>query len=181
MHEGTCKGDISKARIRELIALSDTKKDFVRYREELKRQGVEINLAWQMAWKKIEPLHDQKVLALAHAKVADLINPVSGGGLVSTDASETGPHKGSVNFRSDIEWAYLNKNNKDALPGDAPNIGAYGLMLWARDNAHEFYTSIFSKVLPSKAAIDADAVKSDDGGVIGLLAEIERDIAHEAA
>jgi hypothetical protein len=177
VHEGTCKGEISKTKIRELIALSDTKRDFIRYREEFKRQGIETNLSWQMAWKKVEPLHDQRILALASSKVAGLINPLRPAELLSAEVCQEKPKSGAVNFRSDIEWAYLNKNNKDATPDDAPNIGAWGMMTWAREHAHEFYMSIFTKVLPSKAAIDADAVKSDDGGVIGLLDEIERDIA----
>jgi hypothetical protein len=176
-HEPKPEGWLAKSKIRaNLEAVDLFKVPFVRLREDLKDGGLSPDQAWQQAWLDVKPLYDQRVFDLAQQSVARVTHPQQTGQLISPEVFEVLERKGGVNFRSDIEWVYSNLSNKDVLPGDSPNTGAWAMLDWARQNKHEFFTSLFAKVLPTKSQIDADQAKVDDGGAIRLIAECERDL-----
>lgn len=78
------------------------------------------------------------------------------------DPTPDGPQK---QFRrEDVEWVYQNLDT-DASRADAPSPGAFGLREWAKKpgNKGEFYRNFLAKLLPSKAQVDADAARIDDG------------------
>jgi hypothetical protein len=167
------QGWLAKSKIRANLEAVDLFKDpFVKIRENLKDGGLSPDQAWQQAWLDVKPLYDQRVFDLATQSVARVTQPQSTGQLISVETTEN--YKGGVNFRSDIEWVYCNLGNKDVLPGEAPNTGAWVMLDYARHNKHEFFSSLFAKVLPSKSQIDADQAKVDDGGAIRLIEECER-------
>jgi hypothetical protein len=57
----------------------------------------------------------------------------------------------------DVRWVYENIELDEVNMEDCPSSGAYGLWQWARlpQNKGDFYRSIWSKLLPSKAVIDS--------------------------
>jgi hypothetical protein len=67
----------------------------------------------------------------------------------------------------DTLWAYENLSNRRATPGDAPSLGAWSLLQWARQYKNRF----FEQVLPrAMAAHDSN----DEQNERTSIAEIER-------
>lgn len=174
-HEPHPPGWLSKAKIRERLEKVDLFGMFKDARENFKDQGLSPDQSWQAAWQKLQPIYDDRVLKLASKSIAETIRPVEPrqvlAGAVFCD--EESAAKGvAVNFRSDIEWVYRHLAH-DVLPTEAPNSGAWRLLEWARSNEKDFFLGLFQKVLPTKAQLDEEQSKADDGGVIRLLDEVE--------
>jgi hypothetical protein len=65
------------------------------------------------------------------------------------DSTFTAVHK-------DILWAYNNFEVSDVSPNEAPSRGAWGLMMWGRENRDKFFSQIFSRVIVNEKYIEEE-------------------------
>ncbi len=97
------------------------------------------------------------------------------------DPWEGRPH---VPTRKAVMWVFENLPKKGLEPADSPSAGAWGLLLWAQEsgaNAADFYRSIWSKTLPTKAQIDHEAEATHTDRDLGAMLELLVDAANKGS
>jgi len=71
----------------------------------------------------------------------------------------------------DTLWVYDHLTNKGATAEAAPSLGAWSLLLWARESRNRFFEQVLPKAMSAKKKVEADKHHvSDDKG----LEEIEK-------
>jgi hypothetical protein len=54
----------------------------------------------------------------------------------------------------DVLWCYSRIDDPDANTGTAPSVGAWNLLLWAREERDHFYETALPRALTSKAMVE---------------------------
>ena len=75
-------------------------------------------------------------------------------------------HEKKHDVRKAFEWVGAHMAYRDLKPSDAPNPLAWGIYKWAQSSRvawGEFWKTYLSRLLPTKASIDAEARFADDG------------------
>ena len=65
-------------------------------------------------------------------------------------------------YKDAIVWVSEVLHAADVVPQDAPSAVAANLLIWARRNDDEFYKTYFTKLLPTKMAVEGDSEESLD-------------------
>ena len=87
--------------------------------------------------------------------------------------------KPPCNVLDEIEWVRQNLQHTGADLCDAPSMGAWSMLLWARGNEAEFFKNIVTKTLPSKGQLDREYANRDQGEVQLEFIERLRGVAEE--
>jgi len=175
---------VSKSQLRNWLMEKGHWKRFVEIRESLKEQGVDAGDAWGQAVSVLEreleegPEEDH-VKSVEVGESRPVSAPVVQASVSDMDGDKVG--KSSFLGRScstpeTVEWVAANVMLEDAVPEDAPSPEAWGMLCWARrsnTNEAQFWGQIYTKLLPSRTSLEADARYRDDGrqlmGLIDLL------------
>jgi hypothetical protein len=145
------------------------------YRDEMRRQFKRegksreeaVKASWQAMLEKYPPLAE----------------PESNGEIdMMPDDEETGDidalldrvDSGAPDLVRDVIWSYENLENPRARPADAPSLGAWGLLKWARGDRDHFFERMLSKAMAAKVKGAESAPASDDPDLEDLEAEIRR-------
>lgn len=84
----------------------------------------------------------------------------------------------------DLKWVFQALGAKDLKPADAPSSGAWALLTTLQNDElllKGFYTTVFPKLLPSKAQIDKGEDRVDDGRkLFGLIEQLLREPPDDA-
>lgn len=78
---------------------------------------------------------------------------------------------GSVNWKENVEWVYLNLNVKRVDPKTAPSSGALAMLTWARQNTDQFWRYVEKAMVSTK---DDDRNLELERKDRFLVAEIEK-------
>lgn len=78
-------------------------------------------------------------------------------------------------FVEDAMWAYESLNAKGMDPKKAPSPGAWGLLIWARDNRDKFFSTVFPKALAmvNKEEEDDPEVKKELANIDDLWQKLD--------
>lgn len=88
--------------------------------------------------------------------------------------------KPPCNVIDEIEWARQNLDHTGADLCDAPSMGAWSMLKWARENPAEFFKSVVTKTLPTRGQLDREYTNRDQGEVQLEFVERLRKIAQES-
>lgn len=61
----------------------------------------------------------------------------------------------------DTLWAYENLENKQARPEDAPSVGAWSLLKWARDYRNRFFEQLVPRAMAARAKQEETSAEAD--------------------
>ena len=129
------------------------------YRDTIKRNlrkdGVDKDEAnetsWQLTIEKFPPLpKEEKPKEEKPAKKKE--EPTEAIELI--DVEKMSAKSSEPDLARDIIWAYDNAANAKAKPEDAPSVGAWSLLKWARDNRNRFFEQLVPKAMATKAKED---------------------------
>ncbi len=73
----------------------------------------------------------------------------------------------------DTLWVYQNIENRGVKPENAPSLGAWSLLKWARDYRNRFFEQILPKALVNKPANETEGTRRERKSI----AEVERSFA----
>lgn len=150
----------SRGRLEQRLQREGRWEAFTAYKEELKSTGLSGSEAYQRAVAEFaKPL------------------PVEGGAGLVPQAVFDGK---TVPSRAAVEWVAKHLQVAELGPEDAPSGEAWSLLAWARSDAEamrDFWKSVYPKILPSKAQIEADdATRGDDGrDLYDLISRVEKE------
>ena len=85
----------------------------------------------------------------------------------------------SPDFARDVFWVYHNLSNHGVAPEDAPGLGAWNMLNWARGAKNRFFEQVLPKVQAEKAKQDKDKEVVFDPSLERceeLLAEVEKEM-----
>lgn len=84
----------------------------------------------------------------------------------------------------DLKWVFQALGAKGLTPADAPSAGAWALLTTLQTDEvllKGFYTTVFPKLLPSKAQIDKGEDRVDDGRkLFGIIEQLLREPPDDA-
>lgn len=86
-----------------------------------------------------------------------------------------------VDLSADIRWVYSQLENKRVRPDQAPNAGAWSLLVWARKYQSRFFEQLLPKAL-AKGTDDGEGVKREKRRIEDielLIAKLEEDSKQE--
>ncbi len=93
--------------------------------------------------------------------------------------------KSGSTFRQDVQWVYDIFSDKTIRPDDAPSVGAWGLLQWARDsNRAKFYADLVPRYVAAyeeKEEKAAKSAKGEDGVLHSLIDALETEKLREQA
>ena len=158
-------GVVHKSKIKRHVQELGREAEFKRRREELKREGVPIDEAWQRAYRDIVDMYGTELPGGEETVPVDDSGPVAKTptNRRAADSSRDRDAK-PASEREIVRWVFYNMSNRDVTEDDAP-LGAWGLLEWVRDsplNKTEFIR-IWAKLLPSKAELEKADRFTDDG------------------
>jgi hypothetical protein len=168
---------VAKAQLRDHLTEQGLWQRFVAIRESLKAQGVDAAEAWREAAVALESeMGDGSGKAVEGAERA----PVSPIKAITGDISEDRVEKGmfigkGCSTPETVEWVAANVMVGDVEAEDAPSPEAWGMLCWARrsnTNEAQFWGQIYTKLLPSRTSLEAEARYRDDGRSILNLIEV---------
>ena len=126
----------------------------------------------QVNWERVRELREQGLdaaTALAQTRTEHEVESA----VEAIDLDDDGEATGSCPTAQSVEWVADNLENKSVKPSDAPSATSWGLLKWATSSpvsTAEFYKSVWSKMLPSRAELENQARYSDTGLEIAELA-----------
>tara|TARA_R100000995_G_C3481118_1_gene123965 strand:- start:1959 stop:2612 length:654 start_codon:yes stop_codon:yes gene_type:complete len=177
-------------------------KRFVEIREGMKGDGVDASDAWGHAAAALEKEleegreedHVGGDVEVEKVKPRPMPAPVVQASVSDMDGDRVSKRSfigRSCSTPETVEWVAANVLLEDAVPEDAPSPEAWGMLCWARrsnTNEAQFWGQIYTKLLPSRTSLEADARYRDDGrqlsGLIDLLqmeADNEKETPREVA
>ena len=136
--------------------------DASEYRDEVRKQlqsegkkRQEANEgAWEAMLEKYPPVDDEAVEDVTDDNCAEI-------------AELAARSKGQeFDVIGDARWVYEQLSNGDVTPLDAPSLGAWGLLEWARtssSNQKQFYTTFGAKLL-----VEQEEAKAGEAGLCGV-------------
>jgi hypothetical protein len=137
------------------------------YVKKLRAEGMKRALAVEQAWEKmaelypplpvIEPVQPdvQPAEELADVELAALLKKSDDNG---------------ANLVRDTLWVYQNLENHSAQPSDAPGLGAWSLLKWAREYRNRFFEQILPKAMAAELRGEGEKRRHKDMGI----EEVER-------
>ena len=87
-------------------------------------------------------------------------------------------YDGHPDMSRDILWVYENLARSDILAKDAPSLGAWGLLQWARENRNQFFERLLSKAMATKEKQSYEQQVEEDPG-IEFIDKMIKDMLHE--
>lgn len=130
-------------------------------------KGAASEMAWTSMLERFTPL---PVEELPSRPVGEAVEKMSDEDL---DALLAKSGDGKPDFHADVMFAYWNLENYRAKPADAPSMGAWSVLQFARGNRNRF----FEQVLPKALAKTHD--EQEDDAPLDDLTEIRRHL-HDA-
>ena len=124
-------------------------------------------------WQRVRELREEGLdaaAALAQARQEYEVDAA----VDDLDLDDDGEATGSCPTARSVEWVADNIENKSVKASDAPSATAWGLLKWATSSpvsTAEFYKTVWSKMLPSRAELDNQGRYADDGSECIELAE----------
>jgi hypothetical protein len=90
--------------------------------------------------------------------------------------------RSTPNLVEDILWVYYHLEDKGVQPKDAPGLGAWSLLLWARDYPNRFFEQLLPKAIEARNAETgaSEDIHDFDPGIAEIkrmLAQIRSDAA----
>lgn len=171
---------VSKSLLRDWLTEHGHWSRFVEIREMIKKQGVEASEAWGAAAMTLEMELGNGESGSAEEPVKASAAPVVPVRALSGDISEDKVEKGvflgkGCSTPETVEWVAANVMVEDVAAEDAPSPEAWGMLCWARrsnTNEAQFWGQIYTKLLPSRTSLEADARYRDDGRNVLNLIEV---------
>ena len=170
-------------------------KRFVELREGLKKDGVDGGEAWGQAASLLERELEEgreedqvgSVVVGATEKAPTMPAPVTSVPVSDMEGDKVSKRSfvgRSCSTPETVEWVAANVMVEDAVPEDAPSPEAWGMLCWARrsnTNEAQFWGQIYTKLLPSRTSLEADARYRDDGRqLMGLIDLLEMEIQSDS-
>tara|TARA_R100001230_G_scaffold4174_1_gene1285 strand:+ start:363 stop:962 length:600 start_codon:yes stop_codon:yes gene_type:complete len=165
-------------------------KRFVELREGLKANGVDGSDAWGQAATLLEREleegreEDQVGVVVENRAMPAPVTTVPVSDMDGDKVSKLSFVGRSCSTPETVEWVAANVMVEDAVPEDAPSPEAWGMLCWARrsnTNEAQFWGQIYTKLLPSRTSLEADARYRDDGRqLMGLIDLLETEIQSDS-
>ncbi len=177
----------SKTHLKARMIMTGDWQSFVEIRTEARAQGASPGEAWERALVSFPHILDQ------HQEAAENPNDPSAG-LDSVEKEEAGVIEAAkkVQVKRDkvrraldgkvcsvakaVDWVAANISLSAPDVSEAPSSTAWGMLIWAQatpGNTNEFWKNIFPKLMPTRAQIEADNSRSDDGrSLLELVARV---------
>jgi hypothetical protein len=150
---------------------------FVKRRQELAAEGEAPARAYVLALAEIDGIPAPPEQRAAPVRMSATGLKGAEGALLSFPVSrEMFSGKKESTARADLEFVYNSIDLEDVEPEDAPSAGAWGLLCRVRALPAlqvEFYTSMWPKLLPSRASLE-ETPRDTISGLIGLVDEIKK-------
>jgi len=171
---------VAKAKLRDWLTENGQWSRFVEIREMMKKQGVEPSEAWGAAAAALEAELSTEGDRSSEEPVERSAAPVIPVRPLSGDISEDKVGKDvflgkGCSTPATVEWVAANVMVDDVVAEDAPSPEAWGMLCWARrsnTNEAQFWGQIYTKLLPSRTSLEADARYRDDGRNVLNLIEV---------
>ena len=176
---------VAKAQLRDHLTEQGLWKRFVEIRESMKAEGVEPSEAWREAAVALESEMGDGSRKTGEERVEAPASPVR---VLSGDISEDRVEKGmfigkGCSTPETVEWVAANVMVGDVEASDAPSPEAWGMLCWARrsnTNEAQFWGQIYTKLLPSRTSLEAEARYRDDGrSILNLIEVMNAELAAE--
>jgi hypothetical protein len=74
----------------------------------------------------------------------------------------------------DTLWAYQNLENRKAKPGDAPSLGAWSLLQWARQYRNRFFEQVLPKAMANKPPEDEENIRRERKSIAEIRGILEK-------
>ena len=181
---------VSKAQLRSWLMENGHWKRFVELREGLKANGVDGSDAWGQAATLLEREleegreEDQVGVVVENRAMPAPVTTVPVSDMDGDKVSKLSFVGRSCSTPETVEWVAANVMVEDAVPEDAPSPEAWGMLCWARrsnTNEAQFWGQIYTKLLPSRTSLEADARYRDDGRqLMGLIDLLETEIQSDS-
>ena len=177
---------VSKAQLRDHLTEHGYWKRFVEIREMMKGQGVDASEAWGAAATALEvelsTEGDRSVEEGVDRPAAPVLPVRSLSGDISEDKVGKDVFLGKgCSTPETVEWVGANVMVDDVVALDAPSPEAWGMLCWARrsnTNEAQFWGQIYTKLMPSRTSLEADARYRDDGrNVLNLIEVLNEEFA----
>ena len=111
------------------------------FRAEGKSKTDANDASWQAMIEQFPPLQTDGPSKGSLSNVVELLD------------FDSDDYNGSTNLSRDIEWTYENLAMKGIEAKDAPSLGVWSMLVWARDNPNRF----FEQMLPKSKLIEKHA------------------------
>jgi hypothetical protein len=138
----------TKSAVKERLRAEGRWKEALAFREGLKAQGVAAADAYARMLEAYPPLAAGKAAVASAVEDAVPEEPP-----VKRRRRRRKRKLGRLNWRSEVEWVYLNLSS-DGEPDDAPTGGAEAMLEWARQHPGEFFRTFVMKLLPREGDDD---------------------------
>jgi len=147
--------------------------------------------AWSRMAEKFPPLVNTggEAPAAATAKPSPLQQPTAPEHGIDVDAllNRIGDDRQPADLVKDTLWVYGALENRRAKPDDAPSLGAWSLLLWARQYRNRFFEQVLPKAMLNKPPEDEENQRQERRkieeirGILGKFqnaeeAELQRDL-----
>lgn len=171
--------DVPHSTITRHAKQADCWRAYCTRRAELKRRLGDVERAWQQAYVEVVvPAMRQEAGEDGAAMLDSLSN-----WLVPAAMFADKPDVSSI---EEVEWVKNHIAIADVRAEDAPSSGAWAMLYYVRTNhegAKQFWTSINTKLFPSRSQLEKAAAFKDDGQDIDelLLKELRRAAAEAAS
>jgi len=74
----------------------------------------------------------------------------------------------------DTLWTYENLLNRKAKPENAPSLGAWSLLLWARQYRNRFFEQVLPKAMLNKPSEDEENIRQEKKSIAEITAILEK-------
>jgi hypothetical protein len=152
---------LSKKAIKAKLLESGHWAEAVQYRESLKRGGMAADEAWAAMEEKYMPLYE--AWAAKHKHDTVVLNHLTADKENCFTKSRKFKKAVRPNLRDDADWIYLNLADPEREIRDPPSEGAMAALMHFRTHREEFYQMYFSRLLPTRAVVDGESTKADNG------------------
>lgn len=68
----------------------------------------------------------------------------------------------------DTIWVYESLENARTMPTDAPSLGAWSLLKWARENRNRFFEQLLPKAMSARQTMTAEPEEVEDPGIVDV-------------
>lgn len=155
----------------------DSFREMVKYHE---KSGLTSEAAYLQAYEDVMG-QGKRVLPNPKSKSGTIV-PVQDEAMASKMVGKKNFKKKTATPIENLQWVASHLCVSDVKPRDAPSSTAWSMLMWARSSPtteNIFWSSLFTKSMPTKQQLDYEASKNDSSDVIRLIDEVAR-ISKEA-
>jgi len=167
----------TKAEVKSELTNLGLWQDYLRLRDDLKEQGVAPSKAAEQAYLDVTSGNTPAAPAPAAPKTKAEDKTTSYAELAASAPAGACSEREAASFVFEYAAVPVEKIPEEAVPSK----GAVGLLKWVHSspsNAATFYSGIWSKLMPTKSQLDAEARFSDDGSSeLEIISRLEASLA----